>query len=376
MSRYNFIVQRATTGEFLEWDLPLTVDTTQWQLSGSGSLSGSLTPDVGGLRTDDGHLLIEEWGTFIYAEADDAIHWGGIVVSCSFEGDSWNLECAGFSTYPHGLPYSGTYSKIQVDPVDAVKEIWRHVQAYPDGNLGVSVTGDTTPARLGEAAYSETVVEDGKSKVVPHEAEPYTLTYFDHPDCGQEIDTLAKEAPFDWVESHRWDEDHEHIIHEIRVGYPRLGRRREDLSFVEGDNVSNVISVESNGDTFANAILGLGAGEGRAMLRRDTAVRDGRLRRVYAYSDKAVTNPARMDSLISDELNYRRSALRITSVTVKDHPNAPIGAWELGDDVLVRAEIPWLGEIDLWVRITAWALVDESTATLTVSRSDLFRYGG
>ena len=61
---------------------------------------------------------------------------------------------------------------------------------------------------------------------------------------------------------------------------------------------------------------------------------------------------------------------------VMDHPNAPLGSWQLGDDVLVRADLPWLGEVEVWVRITGWSLTGESTATLTVQRSDLFRYGG
>lgn len=83
-----------------------------------------------------------------------------------------------------------------------------------------------------------------------------------------------------------------------------------------------------------------------------------------------------MDALIADELTYRKAALRITNLEVTDHPNAPLGAWQVGDDVLVRAELPWLGEVEMWVRITAWSLTSETTASLEVTRSDHFRYGG
>jgi hypothetical protein len=122
--------------------------------------------------------------------------------------------------------------------------------------------------------------------------------------------------------------------------------------------------------------MGLGAGEGRAMLRRETSVRDGRLLCDYVYSDKSITDTARLDALIAAELNARRAAIRITSLEIIDHPNAPLGAWQLGDDILVRAEVPWLGEIEVWVRIKGWTLTGEHTATLDVERSDFYRYGG
>jgi hypothetical protein len=377
MSRWSFIAQRATTGEFIDWDVPIRLDSLEWELNGPGALTGTIAPDAGGLRGSDGRPLLEEWGTLLYAEADGEIRWGGIVVSCSFEGESWRLECAGFATYPHSVIYDGDYSQIGVDPADVIRHIWAHVQSFPDGNLDVAVVGDSTPVRLGRDAWDETVAnEDGSTDVKHHEAEPYVLLWTDSTNCGAEIDDLAKSAPLDWAEKHRWSPDGESVVHEIQLAYPRLGRRRDDLVFVQGDNVTNVLTVESNGDDFANTVLGLGAGEGRAMLRRSTSLRDGRLRRVATYSDKAITDSGRLDAHIAAELNARRAALRITSLDVIDHDNARLGAWQVGDDVLVRAEVPWLGEIEMWVRITAWALTGDHTATLTVSRSDLFRYGG
>ena len=364
MSRWTFIAQRATTREFLHWDLPLALDGLEWELSGPGSLNATLTPDVGGLRDEDGRLVLEEWGTIIYAESGGLIRWAGLVVSSSFQGESWSLECAGLSTYPHAVTYRGEFVRIGVDPAEAFRHIWEHLQSFPDGDLGVTVTGDSTPLRLGTAASGA------------KEAEPYQLVWWDSPNCGSELDSLTQTAPFDWIEEHRWDDAHEDVVHEVRIGYPRLGRRREDLVFVQGDNVTNVVTVESNGDEFANTVLGLGAGEGRAMLRRETAVRDGRLRRDHVFADKAVTDARRMDALIADELNARRAALRVTSFDVTDHDNAVIGSWQIGDDVLLRFDLPWLGELEIWVRITAWALTGEHTASLTVTRSDHFRYGG
>lgn len=368
MSRWTFIAQRAVTAEFLHWDLPIEIDALEWELSGPGSFSGTVAPDVGALRGDDGRLLLEEWGTLLYAESGGQIRWGGVLIQSSFSGESWKIEAAGFSTYPHAVTYRGEFSRIGVDPAEAFTHVWEHLQSFPDSDLGVTVTGDSTPIRLGTP---------GNPDADPvEEAKPYELVWWDSPNCGDELDDLAKTTPFDWVEAHRWDDLGEDIVHEVRIGYPRIGRRRDDLSFVQGDNVTSVVTVESNGDDFANSILGLGAGEGQAMLRRETAVRDGRLRRDFVYADKAVTDGDRLDALIAAELNARRAALRVESLDVIDHPNAPIGSWQIGDDVLVRASLPWLGEIEVWVRITGWALTGEDSASLTVVRSDLFNYGG
>lgn len=373
MPSWRYIAQRATTGEFLELELPLRRDELRWDLSGPGALRGTVSPDTGVLRAPDGRLLLEEWGTLIYAEADGQIRWGGIVVASAFNGAEWGIECAGFATYPHGIPFAGEYSKIGVDPALIVADLWQHVQSYADGNLGVTVGGAKTPVRLGtEPREVSFTTADGED--VSFQAGPYELNWWEAPDCGSEIDSLAQETPFDYTEDHSWDGDT--IKHEIVLGYPRLGRRRTDLSFIQGDNVTSVVTPESNGEDFANSVLGLGAGEGAGSVHRTTAVRDGRLRRTHVFTAKDVSSTARMDALIRDQLQRRQNTLEIKSVTVTDHPNARIGSWSVGDDVLIQASIPWLGDVDLWCRITAWTLASETTATLTLARSDSFIYGG
>lgn len=372
MSNWRYIAQRATTGEFLDLELPLHRDELSWELSGAGALRGTVAPDTGVLRAPDGRLILEEWGTLLYAEANGQIRWGGILASSKFQGGQWQIEAAGFTTYPHGQPYGGTYSKIGVDPADAVAHIWSHLQSYPDGNLGLKVTGDKTPVRLGTPPRD--VNFQGNGQDVSFQTGPYELNWYDAVDCGAEIDALAKEAGFDYVERHYWSGDK--IAHELRLGYPRLGRRREDLAFIQGDNIAAVVTPELDGDLFANEVLGIGSGEGAGALRRSTAVRDGRLRRASVYTAKDVSSSSRLDAAIAAELRRRQDTLTIKSVSVRDHPNAPIGSWDVGDDVLIQATLPWLGEVAVWSRITGWALNSEATATLTLARSDSFTYGG
>lgn len=355
MSEWRYIAQRALTGEFLEWELPMERDELSWALSGAGSLRGRLAPDVGLLRAADGGLLLDEWGTLLYAESGGQIRWGGILIASDFEDEAWQIEAAGFAAYPHGIPYTGSLTKTNYDPADGIAHVWDHVQSHPDGDLGVVVTGASSNVRIGTTA------------------EPYSLQWHEAPDCGQEIDNLASEGRLDYVERHTWSGDEIH--HEIVLGYPRLGRRRDDLTFIQGDNVSDVVHVQRHGDDFANEVVGIGAGEGAKSLRRSIPVRDGRLRRPVVYTDKGVSSTSRLDSLIRRELAWRRKTLEITSVTVRDHPNAVIGSWSLGDDVLIQAEIPWLGEVALWSRVVGWSLVDEHVAQLSLVRSDSFDYG-
>ncbi|UIW13435.1 minor tail protein [Arthrobacter phage Amyev] len=480
MTEWRFIAQRATTKQFLDLDVPLRREELKWELSGAGALRGVVAPDIGTMRASDGRLLLEEWGTLLYAEADGEIRWGGIVVSSKFEGSKWTVEAAGFATYPHGIAYAGDYYKALVDPAQVVRDIWGHLQSYADGNLGLTVIGSTnvrvgspsedaansaasaaatakanydaankvlatrraaaTAARrdqtaaianrtakskalsaakktknaaqiaAAQSAYNDAVaaVNAAKSVVTQKDADvkaqvtavaglkktldaanakkkstaaakkddggAYKLQWWDSTDCGQEIDTLAKETPFDYTERHYWSGDT--IKHELQIGYPRLGRRRDDLAFIQGDNVTKVITPSIDGDDFANEVVGIGSGEGKGAIHRTTAVRDGRLRRSVVYTAKDVTKADRMDALIQRELRARALSLDISEVTVRDHPNARIGSWALGDDVLIQATIPWLGEIELWCRITGWALTNDNTATLSLVRSDAFTYGG
>lgn len=355
MTAWRYIAQRAVTKEWLHWEVPLGDVELTWALSGAGSLRATLTPDIAHLTAPDGLPLLDEWGTLLYAEADGEIRWGGIVVASRFGGASWRVEAAGFATYPHGLPYGGALSSTSIDPTDAFRAVWDYLQTNEDGNLGLVVDPTTTPVRLGSTA------------------EPYTLNWWESTDCGSELGALARETPFDYAETHEWDGDE--IVHRLRIGYPRLGRRRDDLAFEQGVNVVDVVEVARDGDDFANAVHALGSGEGRKTVVADVAERDGRLRRTFVYSDKSVTTRERLTSFARAELAARRNVAEIASVEVVNHPHAPIGSWALGDDVLIRAHLPWLGDVAIWHRITGWTLVGDDRAVLNLRRSDAFTYG-
>jgi hypothetical protein len=60
--------------------------------------------------------------------------------------------------------------------------------------------------------------------------------------------------------------------------------------------------------------------------------------------------------------------------TVLDHPNARIGSFAVGDDVLIQTHVGWQ-PTTLWVRITSATISPETgEVAITCSRSDRFNY--
>lgn len=498
MTTWRYIAQRATTGEFLNLEVPfVTRSELTWSLSAAGSFKGSVEPDMGTLTAPDGRPVFEEWNTLIYAEADGEIRWGGIVITSELgsDGQSWDIEAASFATYPTGTPYLDAYYGVKADPADIVRMLWAHIQGFNRGDLGVTVTGSTRvrvgseseakynaaaakykdaqadykdevqqytdlrayatqrgkvrtaasaakvaaskalsaaksalvaakktkdPAKIAAAQadvnaaqatlndktadWNATVtsyknadaaadaqdkvrdaakktadaakkVMDAAKKVMDDDGGAYKILWWEAPDCGAKIKSLADETPFDYTEAHTWNANKTAIGHRIDIQYPRAGRRRDDLKFIQGDNVTAIPVPQSNGDDFANSIFTLGAGEGKGMRKTTNSVDDGRLRRVDVLNAKDVKNPDTLRALARNELLQAAAHLSIDKITVRDHPNALIGSWALGDDIYVEADLPFIGRIGIWHRITSWSLTSDSTATLKLARSDSFTYG-
>lgn len=356
-----YLLQRTLTGEWLTRDFELSDGQRTRALSGPGGITGAIDPEWKSLLAADGKPILWEWGTTVYAEIDGRIRNAGIVTKVAYEGDRLTLEAPGYSTYPHGIPYSEATNFGRTDPLGVVRHLWFHVQNTPASNLGMTVDPTVMPA----AAW------------IGDNANPYALVWWEHVDCGGEIDNLAKQAPFDYVEEHAYSNDAQTTVsHNIALGYPRLGRKRTDLRFAEGENIiGQPLSVNVQGDDFTNEVIGIGKGEGAAMVHNTFALVDGRLRRPKIITDKTA-DQARLNSILLAELNKRLNVTDVTQVTIRDHPNAPLTAIDPGDDILIQAAIPWLGNFKLWVRVLAItdADADPTLAVLSTQRSDSFIY--
>lgn len=361
------------TETMLNPDLPLEGVTIEDVLSGDQAINSKIEPVYTQLLAADGEPLLKEWSTAIYAENDGDIRAGGILVNSSFAGPSWALECVGFTGYLRDLPYIGSgYKGVKVDPIDVARYIWAHAQGKPGGDLGITLDGVTTKGKVSIGTELKQVEFDTQSGPVSFEAGPYKLNWYSNHDLAGDIDDLAADTPFDYHERHFWDGDQ--IRHHIDIGYPRIGRRREDLRFIHGVNVFAPVDIERQGDLYASGTLVLGAGEGAAMVHavREPPVRPGgRLRRVAVVSDDTIKSKRRAVSRADQENQWRRRLDEFDSIVVQDHPHAPLGAAQVGDEIRVEGQGDWVG-VDMWVRILSIAYQPENgnVAEYSIARTD------
>ncbi len=415
-----YIVERIADGEFLELDLPITVSGAGRKLNGAGSFSGTLEPDVGGLRQADGTLLIDPYATFIHEEADDVIRGTWLVTRSELDGDTWSIEGAGFSSYFANRPYEGEYKGVRVDPVAIARHVVQHAQSFANADIGVTVRGSSSvrvgsdsEAKADAAQFSvnsaKTALDQAKKaltsaraaakanpttenknlvntrkaqvdsltatkkrldeelaaakKVVQDDGGAWSLLWWDTPDCLGAIQDALDEAGCEWVEWSGWNEDHTKILKEIRVS-SRVGVKQDKLAFIEGDNVIEAVPIESDAGEYANVVKAIGAGEGRDSLSYTTPTKSTRRRKVYVLDAKHVTKRSVLVNLANAELARRERPMRIAAIRVIDHPLAEFGTFSVGDTVLVDADSGWAGRQRLWQRIEELEWVGEDVIDL------------
>ena len=200
--------------------------------------------------------------------------------------------------------------------------------------------------------------------------EPYKLEWFSDFDLGARFDDLGKLGGFDWVEGHAWDGDE--VRHTLRIGWPRIGRVRTDVRFVVGENVTVEPTLEVEGDRWADEVIMLGAGEGRAMVRGSWAGDRTRLRRPKVLTDKTIRSASVASRAAAREWRAYQADTDVKAITVMDHPNAPLGSWEPGDTVrLLGSGSGWAADLDMQVRVLSTTFSPGgATASLTVTRAD------
>lgn len=408
---WRYYAMRALGGQWVHRELPLADVTVSHTLSGPGGLSATIEPEYADLIGPDGQPVLQEWGTIILAEASGQLRGGGILTGTEVVGPKLSLDCVGFSGYAHGMPLTSTLSwggstagttGQGVDPADVIRALWDHLQAQPDGHLGVTYSTLATPYRLGEWHNARKLPTDDEPSPDPREIQDppipidrvwtpqdrrpaaatgqqvywsYRLPWYEDIEVGAHIDQLCTQAHIDYRETYTWaSPEREAVVMRLVLGYPRLGRRQSGLVFVEGENITEVVAIRRSGDDYANSVAAYGAGEGSKQLRATVSRRDGRLRRVQTVDAPDITTAAALRALASEELRQAQHLTDITSFVVRDHPNAPVGSFSVGDDVLVQTGASW-SPTRLWVRILSYDLdPDTSHITITCSRSDRFRY--
>lgn len=359
MAGWRYIARRMNgngTETGLDTEVPISDVELREDLSGPGGITGRITPEIARLKSRGAPVFVP-WSTVIYAEKDGQIRDGAILVDMDDSGPDLALDCMGFTGYASGIPYTSEKVFVQQDPLDVARHIWSHVQGHKGGNLGLTVDSTKSPVRIGDDPND------------PNAKNPFRLIWFADHDLGASFDQLAADTPFEYRVQHAWSG--ENISHKLVLGYPTLGRRRADLRFVVGENISLVPQIDYDGSEYASEAIVLGAGEGREMIRGSSVGNAGRLRRPVIIADKNLRNKKEAESRAARELTLRMGDADISEIVVREHPHAPFGSYSVGDEILIETTAGWSNGLSLWCRILSTKYKPESsTATLTVVRSD------
>ena len=345
-------------------DLPVSEAEVMVQLSGPASIQLTLPLYFQHLVGDDGNPVFIPWGSMVYAERNGVIMGGAIVEEIDATGAQLHISAIGFTGYIQDMPFVGEYGAYDADPLDLARYIWAHVQGQEGGNLGLSIDGLRSNRRIGTrgipAFRGRPEIKDALGNVVtaaiPPRAEvndePFLLSWYQTSNLLEMFNNLASVTPFDYAERHRWYDDR--IVHHLDLAHPQMGRRREDLRFVIGENLTVAPKVYQTGKSYASEIMLLGAGEGSAKVKAISSQPSrSRLRRVSIINDPSIPHVTLAKSMTDNELKYRTGLPSVADLVVSDHPNAPLGTFDVGDTIFVQASNSWFGEADMWVRIVS-----------------------
>lgn len=336
MPDYRYIVARADTGEVLHWNLPLSEVEFGPEISGPGSFRGTLSPTFARSLSD----MLDAGNAVLLAERNARLAWGGVIWRAEPEGSKLPIEASGFTSYLHrrhdlhgDLDGRGPY--IEADPCDVIRDVWAYAQTQPDGDLHV-------------------VLDDTKSKAKTGTAkDPYTTPRWDMRTLGEVVDEMAEiDDGLEWSETVSWRG--RRAERRIILGAPKLGRRREDMTFTTGANVIGEPHVIKDADEYAQWVIGLGAGEGKKRKIVIDGVRNGRLR-LESKLETSEKDETKLKHRTRRERLARQILPTLTELEIVDHPAAPIESLRIGDDVRIRLYEPHT-TFDGWTRIVGWSV--------------------
>ena len=228
----------------------------------------------------------------------------------------------------------------------------------------------TTPVRIGKKT-TPVNFQTGLGEDIVFEEGPTKLTTWDVADCADFIATLCTDTPMEYAENYSWSAEGV-LGRKVVFAYPRMGRRRTDITFRTGEALRTWPEQDTgSGDEWANVLFAFGRGEGKVGLRTVVASGDPSwlpkqpeiwnpgasfprrgLMRPQAWTDKTRASTSTLRSAALAELRKRRAPIHLTKLTLQDHPHAPIGSYQLGDEVLTTLDVDDNLTISAWVRVT------------------------
>jgi hypothetical protein len=370
-----YIVEQAVTGVIQSRDLQVINPKIVINLSGSAVIEFEIPYDTSADVVSAG-IDFKAYGQYIYCEENTVagprkIIAYGITQPCSVDPETGNMkvQAAGPSAYLKGLPWIDNYNPIAVDPFEVAARIWNNAQTQTHGNIGITL----------EPASSGTLLLPGFG----FNGVELTINFFayfvraaDFRDCGDEFNKLARDIPFDYLETAVWNGSSTAINKKITMSYPRRGLQRTDLAFRFGENVMAGTPATEAEINWVSDVIVRGWFPGKVYSSTLSNADPTRFRRVIKEEDAKINSKERAEVWAKRKLARRQVPNYWSSITIDmDHPSAPFGTWELGDDIFVEGPMAWVGNVRDWHKvISATIEPDKRHVTLTLMHAGAFNY--
>ena len=370
--RWRVIVQESRGGEIVARDAIVKNLVVQRALSAGCDIACDVDyrdPSVAG-------IYFKPWEQYIHLEkvmlGKRRIFATGIVQPSDVDPTTGvlHLKAKGFAAYPKGLPWLEDLNWVNNDAFDAPVEIWRHLQEdYPNGNLNVQLYPEKSGVEM-LAGYA-------------FDGDLFNLNFFatfvratDKLDCGDYIDALARDIPFDYREESEWNADRTDVTKRIHLGYPRLGLIQETTAFVLNENV---LSAKPHTESQTDWVSDVGVAGWFPGFEYSSTLANADPNRLRRYLDEEI---ARIDSNErAAAWAHRKLARRQTppyweEITIDpNHPNAPLGTFDVGDTITVSGFMPWVGNIRQEHKIIAIQIdTAKNTCRLQLMAEGAFNY--
>jgi hypothetical protein len=370
-----YIVEQAVTGVIQSRDLQVINPKIVINLSGAAVIEFEVPYDTSADIIAAG-IDFKAYGQYVYCEENTVagqrqIVAFGITQPCTVDPDTGNMKVsiAGPSNYLKNIPWLDNYNPIAIDPFAVAARIWNHVQTQTHGNIGITL----------EPASSGTLLLpgfgfDGTELSINFFA--YFVRAADFRDCGDEFNKLARDIPFDYIETAAWNGSYTAINKKIVMSYPRRGSMRTDLAFRFGENILNGSPATEAEIKWVSDVIVKGWFPGKVYSSTLSNADPTRFRRVIKEDDAKINSKERAEVWAARKLQRRQIPNYWSSITIDmDHPSAPFGSWQLGDDIYVEGVMPWVGDVKDWHKVLSATIEpDKRHVTLGLMHTGAFNY--
>ena len=345
--RFRFIVEQAISGTIMTQDLQVQKPVIVRTLSGGAHIEF----DVDYRDLSAAGITFWPWGYWVHAEKmifGEKVIWASVLTKpgqVDKKSGVLHMQGDGFSQYAKGMPWLEDWNPLVVDPFAVVIKIWDHLQSYPNGNLGV-----TFPTTISGLEMLPGYAFDGSIMNINFFAE--YVRQSDKQDCGNVIDALARDIPFDYIENAYWNSNRTAIIKQIVLApvidtgesfQPTIGAQQDGLAFVVNENVIEALpNVPAEIDMATDVIID-GWYPGSEYSATFTNEIENQYRRVIMQDDARINSNEIAAAWASRKLTKRQTPPYFSDIVViMGHPNAPFGTYDVGDRIWVTGFMPWI----------------------------------